>query len=138
MTVRQRYDHAGKEIVSMASHAFEFQSPRGYRLSGRIEPPETTPRGWAILAHCFTCGKESLASVLLALALALNGIGVLRFDFAGLGTSGVAFADSTFAADVGDLVAAGAAMAAAGMTPALLVGHSLGGAAVLAAAAEMP
>ncbi|WP_119270771.1 bifunctional alpha/beta hydrolase/OsmC family protein [Taklimakanibacter deserti] len=122
----------------MASQSFEFQSPKGYRLSGRIEQPETTPRGWAILAHCFTCGKESLASVRVARALALNGIGVLRFDFAGLGTSGGAFADATFAADVGDLVAAGAAMAASGMAPTLLIGHSLGGAAVLAAAGEMP
>ncbi|MGE0242113.1 MAG: alpha/beta fold hydrolase, partial [Parvibaculaceae bacterium] len=122
----------------MASPSFEFQSPRGYRLSGRIEPPETTPRGWAILAHCFTCGKESLASVRVGRALALHGIGVLRFDFAGLGASGGAFADGTFAADVGDLVAAGAAMTAAGMAPALLVGHSLGGAAVLAAAGDMP
>lgn len=122
----------------MASQSFEFQSPKGYRLSGRIEEPETTPRGWAIVAHCFTCGKESLASVRVARALALTGIGVLRFDFAGLGMSGGAFADATFAADVGDLVAAGAAMAEAGMAPALLVGHSLGGAAVLAAAGEMP
>jgi len=122
----------------MASQSFEFQSLKGYRLSGRIEQPETTPRGWAILAHCFTCGKESLASVRVARALALNGIGVLRFDFAGLGTSGGTFADATFAADVGDLVAAGTAMAASGMAPALLIGHSLGGAAVLAAAGEMP
>ena len=66
----------------MASQAFEFHSPRGYVLSGRIELPETTPRGWAILAHCFTCGKESLAAVRVGRALALNGIGVLRFDFA--------------------------------------------------------
>ena len=122
----------------MASQTFEFQSPRGYVLSGRIELPETTPRGWAILAHCFTCGKESLAAVRVGRALALNGIGVLRFDFAGLGTSGGAFSDATFAADVGDLIAAGLAMAAAGMAPTLLVGHSLGGAAVLAAAGQMP
>jgi uncharacterized OsmC-like protein/fermentation-respiration switch protein FrsA (DUF1100 family) len=122
----------------MASQSFEFQSARGYRLSGRIEQPETTPRGWAIFAHCFTCGKESLAAVRLARALALAGIGVLRFDFAGLGTSAGTFADGTFAGDVGDLVAAGAAMAAAGMAPALLVGHSLGGAAVLMAAGAMP
>lgn len=121
----------------MATQSFEFQSPRGYRLSGRIEQPETTLRGWAILAHCFTCGKEGLASVRVGRALALAGIGVLRFDFAGLGTSGGAFADATFASDVGDLIAAGAAMTEAGMAPGLLVGHSLGGAAVLAAAGEM-
>lgn len=122
----------------MASQSFEFESPKGYQLSGRIEQPETTPRGWAIFAHCFTCGKESLAAVRLARALALSGIGVLRFDFAGLGSSGGAFVEGGFAADVSDLVAAGAAMAAAGMTPSLLVGHSLGGAAVLAAAGDMP
>lgn len=122
----------------MASRAFDFEGPRGYVLSGRIEQPETTPRGWAIFAHCFTCGKESLAAVRLARALALSGIGVLRFDFAGLGRSGGEFADGSFAADVGDLIAAGEAMAEAGFAPTLLVGHSLGGAAVLAAAGDMP
>lgn len=122
----------------MAVRSFDIASPHGYRLSGRIEQPETTPRGWAIFAHCFTCGKESLAAVRLARALALSGIGVLRFDFAGLGTSGGEFADGSFAADVGDLIAAGETMAAAGMAPSLLVGHSLGGAAVLVAAGEMP
>lgn len=122
----------------MANRSFDFEGPRGYVLSGRIEQPETTPRGWAILAHCFTCGKESLAAVRLTRALALSGIGVLRFDFAGLGRSGGEFADGSFAADVGDLIAAGEAMAEAGIAPALLVGHSLGGAAVLAAAGEMP
>jgi putative redox protein len=122
----------------MSSQSFDFESRRGYRLSGRIEQPETTPRGWAILAHCFTCGKESLASVRLARALALSGIGVLRFDFAGLGASGGAFADGSFAADVEDLIAANAAMTAAGLAPSLLVGHSLGGAAVLAAAGQIP
>lgn len=120
----------------MPSPNFDFLSPRGYQLSGRLELPETTPRGWAILAHCFTCGKESLAAARLARALALTGIGVLRFDFAGLGMSGGAFAE-TFAADVGDLIAAGEAMAARGMEPTLLVGHSLGGAAALAAAGRM-
>jgi putative redox protein len=122
----------------MVSQSFEFQSPRGYRPSGRIELPEAMLRGWAIFAHCFTCGKESLASARVARALAIAGIGVLRFDFAGLGMSGGAFADATFAGDVGDLVAAGRAMVAAGTPPALLVGHSFGGAAVLAAAGDMP
>lgn len=117
---------------------FDFEGPKGYRLSGRLDEPETAPRGWAIFAHCFTCGKDSLASSRIARALAMQGIGVLRFDFAGLGMSGGTFADSSFAADVGDLVAAGRAMADVGKDPALLIGHSLGGAAVLMAAGDMP
>ena len=121
----------------MTTRAFAFGSPRGYQLSGRLEQPETTPRGWAILAHCFTCGKESIAAVRVARALALQGIGMLRFDFAGLGKSGGTFADDTFAADVGDLIAAGKAMIAAGIPPARLIGNSLGGAAALAAAGDM-
>jgi len=134
----RRADPAGLGEVEVVSQSFEFQSLAGYRLSGRIEPPEATPRGWAIFAHCFTCGKENLASVRLTRALAMAGIGVLRFDFAGLGMSGGDFADATFASEVGDLIAAGKAMEAADMTPALLVGQSFGGAAVLAAAGDMP
>jgi putative redox protein len=122
----------------MASQSFDFQGPRGYRLAGRMEQPEGTARAWAILAHCFTCGKDHVAASHVARTLAAHGIGVLRFDFAGLGSSGGSFADTTFAADVDDLVAAGRAMEAAGHAPSLLVGHSLGGAAVLAAADAMP
>src|SRR3546814_10486738 len=94
----------------MAGQVFDFEGPAGYRLSGRIERPEMAPRGWAILAHCFTCGKDSLAATRIARGLSSQGIGVLRFDFAGRGTSGGTFADSTFAADVDDLVPAGQAM----------------------------
>lgn len=122
----------------MPDQRFDFTGARGTVLSGRIERPQTTPRGWAIFAHCFTCGKDSLAAARIARALALNGIGVLRFDFAGLGGSQGEFADSTFAADVDDLIAAGHAITEAGHPPALLIGHSLGGAASLSAAAEMP
>ena len=121
----------------MTAQSFEFDGPRGYRLAGRLELPDGEPHGWAILAHCFTCGKDSLAATRLARALAARGIGVLRFDFAGLGNSGGSFADTTFAADVADLVAAGNAMAKDGKPPSILVGHSLGGAAVLMAAGEM-
>jgi uncharacterized protein len=121
----------------MGARAFEFDSPRGYSLSGKLDMPDTEPLGWAIVAHCFTCGKDSLAASRLARALASRGIGVLRFDFAGLGSSGGNFADATFAADVGDLIAAGKAMIEDDKVPSILIGHSLGGAAVLMAAGEM-
>jgi putative redox protein len=121
----------------MAYEAFEFTSPAGYSLRGRLELSEGPARAWAIFAHCFTCGKDGLAASRVAQALARQGVSTLRFDFAGLGASGGSFADTSFAADVKDLIAAGYAMAAAGMAPTLLVGHSLGGAASLAAAADM-
>ncbi|MFC5525148.1 alpha/beta fold hydrolase [Rhodanobacter ginsengisoli] len=122
----------------MSPRVFEFSSPAGYRLSGRLELPDAPVRGWALLAHCFTCGKDNLAAVRIGRALARAGIGTLRFDFAGLGASGGEFAGSTFGADVRDLVAANQAMSDAGMAPALLLGHSLGGTAALAAAGDMP
>lgn len=122
----------------MPAQAFEFDGPHGYRLSGKLELPDGQPQGWAIFAHCFTCGKDSLAASRLARALAARSIGVLHFDFAGLGNSGGSFSDATFAADVEDLVAAGNAMAGDGKSPTILVGHSVGGAAVLMAAGEMP
>jgi alpha-beta hydrolase superfamily lysophospholipase len=121
----------------MASQAFDFYGQKGYLLSGRLEGPET-PRAWAIFAHCFTCGKDSLAATRTTRALAALGVGVLRFDFAGLGSSQGEFGDSTFAADVADLVAAGLAMEAVGKEPSLLIGHSLGAAASLMAAGMMP
>lgn len=121
----------------MTYEHFEFTSPAGYRLRGRLEMSDARHRGWGIFAHCFTCGKDGLAAARMAHALARQGISTLRFDFAGIGTSDGRFADTSFAADVRDLVAAGEAMAQADMPPTLLVGHSLGGAAALAAAGDM-
>ena len=121
----------------MAGTTFTFVGGDGASLSGRLEAPEGTPRGWAIFAHCFTCGKDSHAAVRISRALSRAGIGVLRFDFAGTGTQGMGGALS-FLSDVEDLRAAAQAMAAAGMSPSLLVGHSLGGAASIMAAAELP
>lgn len=122
----------------MPMRPFDFIGAEGRRLSGRLELPVGKLRGWAIFAHCFTCGKDNVAAVRIARALAAQGIGVLRFDFAGLGESEGAFAGTSLSGNVRDLIAAAAAMDAAGMTPGLLVGHSLGGAAVLAAAGDLP
>ncbi|WP_242187061.1 bifunctional alpha/beta hydrolase/OsmC family protein [Sphingomonas sp. CARO-RG-8B-R24-01] len=117
---------------------FRFAGASGTMLAGLVEQPEGVAHGWAIFAHCFTCTKSSLAAARISRALARAGIGTLRFDFAGLGRSGGAFAEGGFAADVMDIAAAAAAMAATGMEPSLLVGHSLGGAAVLMAASQLP
>jgi putative redox protein len=122
----------------MARSLFNIDRGHGTHISGWLETPETTPRGWAIFAHCFTCGKESRAAVYISRALSRAGIGVLRFDFAGAGSGDRTDDGLGFASDIEDLRAAAAAMTAAGMTPSLLVGHSLGGTAAIAAAEELP
>lgn len=122
----------------MQSKVFDFTGAAGQKLAGRLDLPDHTPRGYALFAHCFTCTKNSLAAVRIARALAARGFGVLRFDFTGLGGSEGMFSEHGFSGDVADLLSAAAQMTKAGMAPSLLIGHSLGGAAVLAAAAELP
>ena len=122
----------------MPTRRFDFTGADGQTLSGVLDLPEGPVTSHALFAHCFTCTKQSLAAVRVAKALTALGYGVLRFDFTGLGESGGAFADSSFSGSIADLLAAAAAMRADGRAPALLVGHSLGGAAVLAAAAQIP
>jgi putative redox protein len=122
----------------MAETTFTFAGGAGSQLIGLLEPPEGTPRGWAIFAHCFTCGKDSRAAVYISRALSRAGIGVLRFDFAGTGI-GVGTGDAvSFASDVEDIQSAARAMTAAGKSPSLLVGHSLGGTAAIVAAGALP
>ena len=122
----------------MRTQTFDFTGADGQALSGRLDLPDGPARAYALFAHCFTCSKSSLAAVRISRALAAVGVGVLRFDFTGLGDSEGDLAASGFSGEVADVAAAVRAMEAAGYGPSLLIGHSLGGAAVLAAAGDLP
>lgn len=121
----------------MHKETVHFQSRDGKDLAGRLDHPVGEVRGWAIFAHCFTCSKQSHASVRVARGLAERGIGVLRFDFTGLGESDGEFEETNFSSNVADLVSAAEWMAGQGHAPGLLVGHSLGGAASVVAAHQI-
>ncbi len=122
----------------MRTQPFDFAGDDGQRLSGRLDLPSGSVAGHVIFAHCFTCSKNSIAAVRIARALTARGFGVLRFDFTGLGQSEGDFGADGFSANVRDLLSAAGAMKGDGRSPTLLIGHSLGGAAVLAAAGELP
>src|SRR5215212_9681235 len=122
----------------MPSERFEFPNARGEKLAASLERPTGSPVAYALFAHCFTCGKDNLAAKRIAEGLTARGIAVLRFDFTGLGASQGEFANTNFSSNVGDLVAAANHLRAMFRAPAILIGHSLGGAAVLAAASQIP
>ena len=122
-----------QDCVMTRSKRIEFDNLRGQMLAGSLELPPSEPRAFAIFAHCFTCGKDFAAATRISRALAAKGFGVLRFDFTGLGNSGGDFANQNFSSNVDDLVAAAQWLAEHHQAPRLLVGHSLGGAAVLIA-----
>ncbi len=107
-------------------------------LAARLDLPAGKPRAFALFAHCFTCTKDIFAASRIAEALTDHGVGVLRFDFTGLGASAGEFANTSFSSNIGDLLAAAEWLRAHHEAPKILVGHSLGGAAVLAAAASIP
>jgi len=121
----------------MPTIRIDFQGPHG-KLSAKLDTPENTPNGapraYGVFAHCFTCSKDVLAATRVSQGLAEQGVAMLRFDFAGLGNSAGDFADTNFSSNVDDLVAAADFLRAEFAAPQLLVGHSLGGTAVLAAA----
>lgn len=119
----------------MTTTDFAFENAAGHRLAGVLET-EGVPRAFALFAHCFTCDKSSLAAVRISRALAARGIAVLRFDFTGLGESEGDFGEG-LSGDVADIVCAVRAMQARDMPVSLLVGHSFGGAAALAAAGRL-
>jgi putative redox protein len=122
----------------MPIERFQFTGSEGQQLAASLDTPEREPIAYALFAHCFTCGKDVLAAKRIAVALAAKGIAVLRFDFTGLGSSEGDFANSTFSSNVADLVRAADHLRATRGAPAILIGHSLGGAAVLAAAGQIP
>ena len=122
----------------MPTERFQFTGEGGHQLAASLDLPEREPLAYALFAHCFTCGKDVLAARRIAAALAAKGIAVLRFDFTGLGSSDGEFANSTFSSNVADLVRAADYLRETRKAPALLIGHSLGGAAILAAAVQIP
>jgi uncharacterized OsmC-like protein/alpha-beta hydrolase superfamily lysophospholipase len=120
--------------AAMPAEKFDFRSADGHTLAALLDRPEGAVRAVALFAHCFTCGKDNKAARRIAEGLKLHGIAVLRFDFTGLGGSEGEFANTTFSSNVDDLVAAADHLREKVAAPAILIGHSLGGAAVLAAA----
>ena len=122
----------------MPTEKFTFAGHSGHDLAARLDRPDGPQLATALFAHCFTCGKDIAAARRVAARLTGLGIAVLRFDFTGLGHSEGEFSNTDFTSNVQDLEAACDALSSRGMAPSLLIGHSLGGAAVIAAAARMP
>lgn len=123
----------------MPAEKIHFENQEGQTLSARLEKPvHQHPHTYALFAHCFTCGKQLTAIRRIAQGLTLNGFAVLSFDFTGLGESEGDFADTNFSSNIEDLVSAANFLKATHEAPTLLVGHSLGGSAVIRAASLLP
>lgn len=120
------------------SERVTFQNDEGIELSGILDRPSGEVLAYAIFAHCFTCSKDFQPTRQVSEALSQRSIATLRVDFTGLGESEGRFAATTFSSNIDDLVSAGAFLSAHYAAPQLLLGHSLGGAAVILAAARMP
>ena len=133
----QRQTVAGVETGARSTKA-SFKGSGGEELAARLDLPAGRPTAFAVFAHCFTCSKDLAAASRIAGGLVEQGLGVLRFDFTGLGSSEGEFANTNFSSNVEDLVRAAAWVRDSHEPPRLLVGHSLGGAAILAAATQLP
>ena len=120
------------------SERVEFEGSQGHTLAARLDVPVGRPRAFALFAHCFTCSKDIFAASRIAGGLTDHGIATLRFDFTGLGASEGEFANTNFSSNMQDLVRAADYLREHYAAPSILIGHSLGGAAVLAAAAHVP
>jgi len=123
---------------SAAPQKLEFSGSQGAQLAARLDLPEGEVRAYALFAHCFSCSKDVFAASRISKALTASGIAVLRFDFTGLGQSGGDFSNTNFTSNIDDLVNAADFLRANYRAPGLLIGHSLGGAAVLAATHRIP
>ena len=122
----------------MRSERNDFLGAKGQNLAARLDAPDGPIQAVALFAHCFTCGKDVFAASRIAQALTEHGIAVLRFDFTGLGASDGEFANTNFSSNLEDLIAAASHLRSTLQAPSMLIGHSLGGSAVLAVASEIP
>ena len=120
----------------MQKKAIKFPGSQG-QLAGLIEQQDANSKTFVLFAHCFTCGKDFIAATYISKALVAAGFAVFRFDFTGLGNSDGDFANTNFSSNVEDLVAAAKYLEENHQAPSILIGHSLGGAAVLKAAAQI-
>jgi putative redox protein len=130
--------HNSVQEAKMPAERFDFHNAEGLQLAALLDRPDAPARAVALFAHCFTCGKHNRAARRIADGLKQHGIAVLRFDFTGLGGSEGEFANTTFSSNVDDLIAAADHLRQTLAAPSILIGHSLGGAAVLAAAHRVP
>lgn len=121
----------------MKTEKLQFPGHSGDTLAARLDAPDQTPHAYALFAHCFTCGMDIMAASRISASLVERGFAVLRFDFTGLGMSEGEFANTNFSSNVADLVKAADYLREECEAPTLLIGHSLGGAAVLAAASKI-
>lgn len=119
---------------SAGSRRLEFPGSQGVQLAARLDIPEGKVRAYALFAHCFSCSKDVFAASRVAKGLTASGIAVLRFDFTGLGQSEGDFSNTNFSSNIDDLVHAAEFLRTNYQAPSILIGHSLGGSAVLAAA----
>lgn len=122
----------------MTTEKFQFPGSDGQLLAASLDLPEGAPIAYALFAHCFTCGQNVLAAKRIAEGLGKHGIATLRFDFTGIGASEGEFANTTFSSNIGDLVLAADHLRTTRRAPSILIGHSLGGAAILAATSMIP